>query len=333
MKTFLKTLLKFLVIPIVVFILVLIGYFVFDPFRVLYPHETYSHTHSDRDYYEIEMFKKSYPKQKYDSFIFGSSRTLAFRPSSWRKHLTKEASPYMLDGYGDNIYGIYHKIKYLDSLNVNIKNALIILDVDETFIQDHPRDDFFFYLKHPDVDGSSSTEFYKKHFLAYLNPSVIVSFYAYKFLGIKNKFVYNYIGNIRAEVDDVTNELRREDLEKKIQTEADYYNNKIFYQRADTVVVRDSQITNKQKLWLEEIKTIFDKDRTDYNIIIGPMYSQSSFDFSDMEILKDIFGKDRVYDFSGVNEFSKSKENYYETSHYRPLVGDSIMNYIYSKSK
>jgi len=33
-----------------------------------------------------------------------------------------------------------------------------------------------------------------------------------------------------------------------------------------------------------------------------------------------------------MNEFTMNKKNYYETSHYRPLVGDSIMHYIYTHS-
>lgn len=333
MKAFLKTILKFLIFPIVVFLFVIAGYFIFDPFKVLYPYDTYTHTHSDRDYYSIEMLNKNYPKYKYDSFIFGSSRTLAFRASSWKNHLPKETNAYMLDGFGDNIYGIYHKIKYLDSLNIEIKNALIILDVDETFIRDYPRDDFFFYLKHPAIDGSSWFKFYETHFLAYLNPNVIASYYANRLLGLKNKFIYEYIGNIRASVDPVTNELRRDDLEELIKTNNHYYDNKIFYDRADTVIYRDKQINDKQKEWLLAIKTIFDKDNTDYKVIIGPMYTQSKFSDADLELLDTIFGKNRVYDFSGVNEFTKYKQNYYETSHYRPLVGDSIMNYIYTNSK
>ncbi len=330
MKKFLNTILKFLIIPIALFIVIIIGYFVYDPFKVLYSYDTYTHTHSDRDYYSIEMLKKNYQKYKYNSFIFGSSRTLAFRPSSWQKYLENGASTFMLDGYGDNIYGIYHKVKYLDSLNIEISNALIILDVDESFIRDYPRDDFFFYLKHPDIDGSNWTKFYTTHFLAYLNPKVIISYYSNRLLGLKNRFIYDYIGNIRASVNPITNELRREDLEHKINTDPSYHENHIFYQRPDTLVYREVQINCKQLDWLRQIKKIFDKNKTDYKIIIGPMYTQHKFNDSDTKKIIDVFGKDRVYDFSGKNEMTSKKTNYYETSHYRPLVGDSIMHYIYT---
>lgn len=330
MKSFLKKIFGFLILPIIIIIFLIIGYFVFDPLKVLYWHDSYSHTHANRDYYTIETFNKRYPKEKYNSFIFGSSRTLAFRPSTWIKYLEDDSKPFMMDGYAENIYGIYHKIKYLDSLNIDIKNALIILDVDATLVNVEPIKGFL-YTKHPLVSGKSKWGFQREQFEAYCNINLILRYYLYKFGNVKNNFVYKYIGNIRASVDSISNELRREDLEKEIKENVNFFDRPVFYPRPDSVRIVRGQIDNTRYNMLKDIADIFKKHGTNYKIIIGPDYDQKKYDEEDQDKLRTIFGNSNIFNFSGKNKFTESKYNYYENSHYRPLVGDSIMKYIYSR--
>ncbi len=51
----------------------------------------------------------------------------------------------------------------------------------------------------------------------------------------------------------------------------------------------------------------------------------------DREILQGIFGKENVYDFSGINEFTEDYHNYYEAGHYRPLLGNKLLERIYKR--
>lgn len=44
-----------------------------------------------------------------------------------------------------------------------------------------------------------------------------------------------------------------------------------------------------------------------------------------MEILKDIFGYENVFDFSGINEYTNDIHNYYERGHYRPILGALLL--------
>lgn len=39
------------------------------------------------------------------------------------------------------------------------------------------------------------------------------------------------------------------------------------------------------------------------------------------------------YDFSGVNDITTNNYYYYETSHYRPMVGDMIIHRIFNEPK
>jgi hypothetical protein len=52
-----------------------------------------------------------------------------------------------------------------------------------------------------------------------------------------------------------------------------------------------------------------------------------------MQLLQTIFGANTIYDYSGINNYTNKVENYYETSHYRPHVGEAIMSEIYIDNK
>ena len=51
------------------------------------------------------------------------------------------------------------------------------------------------------------------------------------------------------------------------------------------------------------------------------------------EVITTLFGKDRVYDYSGSNDITADYHNYYELSHYRPSVSARILRDIYSRGK
>ena len=70
-------------------------------------------------------------------------------------------------------------------------------------------------------------------------------------------------------------------------------------------------------------------NKTNYRIIISPLYNQIKLNNQDLDYLKQLFGKDNVFDFSGINKFTKDYNNYYESSHYRPHIAREIMQLIY----
>ena len=40
---------------------------------------------------------------------------------------------------------------------------------------------------------------------------------------------------------------------------------------------------------------------------------------------------DQLYDFSGINDYTHTFRNYYETSHFKPSVATEILNKVYLK--
>src|SRR5688500_6611301 len=67
-------------------------YFAQDPFKVLYRYDSYyapgDRVILNRDFVSTELFLAGYPEARYDSFILGNSRSLAFRCGDWAEHLS-----------------------------------------------------------------------------------------------------------------------------------------------------------------------------------------------------------------------------------------------------
>lgn len=319
----------------VVFLLLVIGYVVYDPFMVARKYDNYSYSFQvNRSYISTEMFLRNYQKEHYNSFIFGSSRIFGMHASSWQQHLSKDAKVFSFDAYGEKITGVYNKLQLLDKKGVDIKNVLLCIDTDFTFSKNQ-NEPYFLYIEAPLSSNVNWFDFHLTHFEAYLTPSFLYSLYAKRIFGIDNNFIRNhYYSKGGITFDSKTNEPARPDLDHRIQNEPEYHNDSQFYNVRDSLIISPFLLIDKTK---EEaligIKKIFDKHNTDYKVVINPLYDQVKLNEADMKIILATFGKDHVYDFSGRNTFTTSKYNYYEISHFRPMVGDSIMNIIYHNNK
>lgn len=332
MKQFLKKLTCFSIPGIVLSLLLFLSYLYFDPFKVLKHYSNYSNPYivSNRDYISTTIFINNYKKEIYNSFIFGSSRTLAFKLSSWSKYLSQNDKPFMFDASGESIYGIYTKLKYLDSKDVKIKNVLIVLCRDVSFKHSQNHKGHLF-IKHPATSGESKFIFQLEFFKAYLNPELLLNFFTYKILGKYRPFMAGYIETRKIIYDTLTNETTIVDQENEIiQHPIDYYEKRkgLFYIRKGERIDSIQRITEKHLFMLKEISRIFKKNNTNYRVILSPLYEQIKFNPSDLILLKGEFGNN-LYDFSGKNSFTENKINYYETSHFRPNIGDSIFKLIY----
>jgi hypothetical protein len=147
--------------------------------------------------------------------------------------------------------------------------------------------------------------------------------------------MFGYIEKKQTAYDSLTNEISVIDREAEIiENPTEYYLQRraLFDEKRDEK--RDErtdstqQITKKQLFMLKEIRRILEKHKTNYTVVLSPLYEQIKFNTSDLSLLKNEFGNN-LYDFSGKNAFTKDKKNYYETSHFRPNVGDDILKIIY----
>ncbi len=333
MKFFIKHILSFVFICLFVpFLILLFGYFYLDPFKIIKEYNDYSYTYvvPNRDYISTEMFINNYSQQHYNSFIFGSSRTLGFSPISWKRYLPKTANPFVFDASGESIYGVYKKMKFLEAKNVKIENAIILLCRDASFLADSNPINHL-YVKHPIISEESLLAFQLKFFKVYLNPKFLFCYYMYTFSKRYQPYMASFIEKRKIMIDKVTNQLIILDQEKEIkENEKEYYRKRkaIFYTRNKEEIDSVAHINKKHIFMLKEIKRMFSKNNTNYKVIISPLYDQVKFNSTDFSILKYFF-QNHLYDFSGKNSYNQSKTNFYENTHFRPNVGDSIYKIVY----
>ncbi len=332
MEQFIKKLFRFSLAGGIPLLLLTAGYWYYDPYKVLRPYSNYSQLYvsTNRDYVSTEMFLKNNPQQQYNAFIFGSSRALSFSPSAWKKYLPQNAHPYTFDASGESVYGIYTKLKYLDSMHTAIQDALLVICRDVTFANSSNHDGHLF-IKHPITSGESRLSFQYCFFRSYLSARFIIPFYDYTFSRTYKPYMKGYIENRNIITEPVTNVVFISEREKEIQEDpAGYYTARkdIFYQRNGQRTDAVTRIGPEHFLMLREIKRILEKNHTNYKIIISPLYEQIKLSTPDYTTLQTLFGE-RLYDFSGSNAFTNSINNYYEPSHFRPNVADSILSILY----
>lgn len=335
MKLFLRRLFVFSSGFLVPVIFLAAGYLYFDPFKVIKKYTDYSSPDVvvNRDYISTEMFLNKNKYNNYNSFIFGSSRTLAFKPSSWKQYLNTFDNVFVFDASGESAFGILLKLRLLDSLKIPIKNALIVLCSDVSFSSsENPVSHLF--TKHFALTGDSRYKFHRTFLKAYFDPKFLMRYYSFKLTGRYGNWMKGYIEDREIKYDTVTNELSLVAYDRELaKNEKVFYQQrqKIFYKRSKEVEL-DQKIVNQYKDIVREMSQILQKNNTDLKVILSPLYDQNKWNIRDVEFLRNNFGNN-VFDFSGKNWITEDTKNYYETSHYRPLVGDSILKRIYSAYK
>ncbi len=325
-------------LPLLPFVLL---YIALDPFKVIGHYTTYYQSGKpvtfslNKDFVSTENWLNHYPEYQYESYIFGNSRSMYYEVDKWNRFIHADVSKcYHFDASGESLYGIEKKINFLDSRNAPIKNALVILDYG-TLNQTHNSEGHLF-AKDPHISGQVHLSFQLECFQAFFDVKFFRAYLDYKLSGrvkeyMKKDFLlddrplyYNYVNN----------EIRQPYFEDMIARNPDaYYQPRaaVFYTRDSVQKISPPIIGQAQLQMLQHIQAIFAGRQTNCKIIINPLYDQIKLNPADVLVLQHLFGAGNVFDFSGKNNFTCSRLNYYETSHYRPHVAAEIMKQVYGK--
>ncbi len=333
MRKFLNRIFIFL-IPSLIFVIAVIwlDFFKIFGFQDYYAKQNVS---LNRGMITTSTFNHYRQKDKFDAFIFGSSRSQAFKCGHWVPYLEDDVNPFHFDAAGEGIWDISKKVEYIDDLGDTIKYALVILD--RTLLQiTYPRTGHL-YIAMPSVSKSSTTDYYAAFFNAAFNPKFLLAYFDYAIF----KTHRDYMGNLikRNKHDYVVNSKTCDiwyGWDKEIELDSmDYYKKRrdqgVFYDRP-TKNKFECPITPEESEQLKSISEIFKKHKTKYKIVISPIYDQIPLEKEQLTLLASLFGEENIYNFSGKNQFTDSIYNYYETSHYRPLLANKILSIIYDEN-
>jgi hypothetical protein len=320
------------------FIILLILYGYLDPFKVIKKYQTFyisdaiSGVVLNRDYVSTSTFDNNYLSCKYNSFIFGNSRSIFYEVSDWKHYISETSNCFHFDASGESLYGIYRKIKYLDEKDVSINDVLVIFDY-STLTQIDSKQTHINVIS-PQLENFQN--FISFHFCfirAFFTPKFMIAYFDYKISGkvkkymIKNSLLDDRLRHYELETNEISFPLFEELIEK-----GEYYTPErrgIFYRRDSLQSFEPLTIREKQKKLLTEIRDVFIKNKTNFKIIINPLYDQKKLNEDDFLYIVSLFGKERVFDFSGINEFTNDYSNFYEASHYRPHIAREILRRLY----
>lgn len=330
----LRKILRKLFLVFLIPILVVLSYFLLDPFKVLrhYDDYAYSPVVLNRDFVSTEYYLNNREKYGYNAFILGHSKTLGFRVQDWQKYISADNSPYHFDASAETLFGILRKIELIDKNGDSLKSALILLDEGIMYMTTEEGDGHIFN-KHPAISDRSALTFHLAFFKVYFQKIFFIKYIDYLITGKYKSYMKGFLEPRKVLYTQKTNDLILEDIEFMAANNPDSFYNaqaSVFYPRdttrEDTCL---DMVQKNQIISIVKIREIFKKHNTDAVIVIPPNYNLTRIHPNLLHLFQIAFGKENVYDYSGRNELSYNIRNFYETAHFRPLVGDSIMKTIY----
>lgn len=336
MKSFLLRLL-FFVVPIAV---VGIIYIMEDPFKVLRSYSNYRPPGQtltvplNQSMVSTSVFECNHLSAGYNAFIFGSSRSMFYQEVDWEKHLPSDARIFHFDASSETIEGILHKLDYGVKSGCEVRHALVVID-GNTFESGQLFNEHLFMEDPRLVEYRNLVAFQSAHWMAFLDRGFLKAYTDYRITGQAKPYMsaQGVLDHRPFVYDSISNELRYDYFEALIAS-GHYYTEdrmKPFYKRDGKLRFASPVITAESVVLLTAIARQLSFLQTDYFIVISPLYNQIKMNALDVVKLKGIFGEQRVYDFSGVNRFTKDFSHYYERSHYRPFVAAMVMDSIYGR--
>ncbi len=326
--------LKKMILILMPLLIMLAVYLACDPFEVIHTYRTHYNdprVNYNWDYNQTDTLIRNYDRYRYDSFIFGNSRSKAFFTGDWKGHI-KGQKPFHYAALAETLYGVEKKIEFIDRRKIHMEDCLLVFDASLLAVTWNSTGHMF--VKHPAISGESWTDFHLTFFRAFIDPAFFFTYLSHRLGGNTLQAGGKLLVSDAMRYDPVTGDLVQTERDRLIRANgAKYFANlAVFYPR-DFTVKRYSPpvLRGPQLALLREIKRILTAQKTHYKVVITPNYDLNYLDRGDLERLQEIFGKDNVYDYSGINEYTRDIHNYYENSHFRPDVARRIMEEIYSE--
>lgn len=340
MRKFLTNVAKFTLVGLIPILLLLVLYIISDPFQVIGSYNSYYNTDkagriaTNKDYISTSTYVKNSEKTDYNSFILGNSRSIFYPVSEWKKHLPQNSKCYHFDASAESLWALNKKIEFLHNRNDKIDNVLMVIDY-RLLKQDKPKTSHIFITSPMLLNNSNLTKFQSTFFLAFIsNPTFMYAYFDFKISDkVKPYMIEKRLIDTRPiSYDPETNEIRYDYFEELIKKN-EYYTPKrtsVFYKR-DTSIQKyaEKAIKDSHKSILLDMQQVFKEHNTNVKIAISPLYDQLKLNKEDLIFLEEVFGKNNVHDFSGINEITNDYRNYYESSHYRKNIATQIMDTLY----
>lgn len=313
-----------LLLPLLV---ISVYFFIKDPMKIIHDIEdpTSKGVLMNDRLYQVEYLKRS--NIEYNGFIFGSSRSKAFKTKNWNTFTTSEITPYHMGVNDETLYGLERKINYLDSLGYQLDHVLIVMDHRLLSLLDNHEAHVF--REHYALTGETSSSFYQRFVNAFFNFSFLKEYFSYQSTGKvehKGEFLWDPGFRHNATTGDIFY-VRMDSLIRQDSMKFYKENNSTFHKRKKSI---SKELINKQAMsYLMKIKHVLTTNKSSFKLVVTPNYDLVQLNQKDLKKLELVFGKLNVFDYSGSNQFTNEVGNYYEHKHFKPYIANSLMKLVY----
>lgn len=330
MKKFLLIILCFFGIPL----LLLLGFYLWtDPFRTLNTFDIHDIDGTNREYQTVELYKRNKSTYDYNAFVFGSSQASGLNTYTWKMYLPEGSQTFLFQSWSENITGVKQKVEWLDRQGEDIEHALILIDIPGFFTKEQIAYDAL-SMKHWELTGESSLVYHWHEYYNFIQkPSSWIS-YGQKALSHRREaFTADTITNDWF----VTNATNYDVLPPQDslnqctgQTRRNFFAQISNVSEAN-VVMSKPLIDEEMEAILQAIANVFEKQGTDYYIIITPAYRyvHPYTNTDDLAKMQMIFGADKVYDYTTDVRFTSDYYDFFDPVHFGTRLGYQMLEDIY----
>jgi hypothetical protein len=189
----------------------------------------------------------------------------------------------------------------------------------------------------PEFSNESYPEFYYNYLKYSLHPKFMLGILDYNLFHKQRPYMKTLLifSKFKSFYNPVNNEVSYGYEDDIFHDSVNYYKNFEIndpYFEQYTKKYEYEKISDEEVRILKEISSLLKSNKTEFRIVISPLYDKIKLDENRIKLLIQIFGENNIYDFSGVNEITEEKTNYYESSHYRHKVANKIMETVYTKN-
>lgn len=331
MKKFLTIVGLFLGMPL----LLLLGLFLWtDPFRTLHVFDINDVNTVNREYVSTELYLRNKDTYHYNAFVFGSSQASGLNTYTWKMYLPEGASTFLFQSWSENITGVKQKLEWLDANGANIDHALILIDMPGFFSKNQVTYDAL-SMKHYALSGESAWRYHAREYYNFIQkPSSWIESTKQTILGYKQTISADSITNdwFAENVRDYESIPKQDSLSQCTeQTRKNFFLMNANVSDED-VLMASAMISERFKPTLETIRAVLEKQNTDYYIIVTPIYRFTNpyMNPEDLCTLQDVFGEDRVYDFSTRKEYTSDYNDFFDPIHFGTRLGWYMLREIYT---
>ncbi len=300
-------------------LLAIINYVV-DPFFIFQSKVFEKKIQMNERFVKVDYLKKNY--QKYNSYLFGSSRIGVIEPKVFEQYIPKSRF-YNFTLSSANFYDYLKHLEYFVNENYEIKTLVLQLDIDNMNNYGTDSSDYLSLL-HPDVVDGSLAFFYGRYLFGFFP------------LNLQSKIEVNLEKELRKPYDLEIGSWKLPLLEKKLIENARQYVAKVKrFHLQNRRVIQYSKKDEDTKA-LKKIVDLCEKKGIKLYVFTTPHNKNmmDTFVLKDYKkYLNDIAVLTDFYDFSGYNSITNNNTNYYEISHYRPHVGKLIAGRIFNNKQ